>query len=203
MTMAALALILFVVYMLAGFVLRTVLQLRRTGDSGFRGLSGTPGSARWWAGVLFAAALVAGLLGPVVALAGFDPIAALDRSAVAIPGVVLAVAGIVATVVTQAAMGTSWRIGVDPAERTGLVTTGPFAIVRNPIFTAMAITGIGLALMVPNVVALAGAVVLIIALHLQVRVVEEPYLLATHGNTYQHYAATTGRFLPTIGRLPS
>ncbi len=52
--MAVFALILFVVYMLAGFVLRTVLQLRRTGDSGFRGLSGTPGSARWWAGVLFA-----------------------------------------------------------------------------------------------------------------------------------------------------
>jgi len=201
--MAALALILFVVYMLAGFVLRTVLQLRRTGDSGFRGLSGTPGSARWWAGVLFAAALIAGLLGPVVALAGLDPIAVLDRDAVAIPGVVLAVAGIVAVVVTQAAMGTSWRIGVDPAETTGLVTTGPFAIVRNPFFTATAITGIGLALMVPNVVAIAGAVVLIIALHLQVRVVEEPYLLATHGNTYQHYAATTGRFLPNIGRLPS
>ena len=201
--MAALALILFVVYMLAGFVLRTVLQLRRTGDSGFRGLSGTPGSARWWAGVLFAAALVAGLLGPVVALAGLDPIAVLDRDAVAIPGVVLAVAGIVAVVVTQAAMGTSWRIGVDPAETTGLVTTGPFAIVRNPFFTATAITGIGLALTVPNVVAIAGAVVLIIALHLQVRVVEEPYLLATHGNTYQHYAATTGRFLPNIGRLPS
>ncbi len=201
--MAAFALILFTIYILAGFVLRTVLQLRRTGDSGFRGLSGTPGSARWWAGVLFAVALIAGLLGPVVALAGVDPIAILDRDAVAAAGVVLAVAGIIATVVTQAAMGTSWRIGVDPAETTGLVTSGPFALVRNPIFTAMAITGIGLALMVPNVVALAGAVVLIVALHLQVRVVEEPYLLATHGHSYEHYAATTGRFLPRVGRLAS
>ncbi|MEI8412093.1 MULTISPECIES: hypothetical protein [unclassified Kribbella] len=55
--------------------------------------------------------------------------------------------------------------------------------------------------MVPNVVALAGAVVLITALHLQVRVVEEPYLLTTHADTYPQYAATTGRFLPHIGRL--
>jgi protein-S-isoprenylcysteine O-methyltransferase Ste14 len=34
--------------------------------------------------------------------------------------------------------GASWRIGVDPDERTTLVTSGPFAIARNPIFTAMA-----------------------------------------------------------------
>jgi protein-S-isoprenylcysteine O-methyltransferase Ste14 len=55
--------------------------------------------------------------------------------------------------------------------------------------------------MTPNVLALAGAVTLLIALQLQVRVVEEPYLAATHGDTYRPYAATTGRFLPGIGRL--
>jgi protein-S-isoprenylcysteine O-methyltransferase Ste14 len=37
-------------------------------------------------------------------------------------------------------MGDSWRIGVDPQETTGLVTSGVFTRVRNPIFTAM-ITG--------------------------------------------------------------
>ena len=52
-------------------------------------------------------------------------------------GIVVAVAGIAATVYAQVDMGDSWRIGVDPSETTTLVRTGVFGIVRNPIFTAM------------------------------------------------------------------
>jgi protein-S-isoprenylcysteine O-methyltransferase Ste14 len=198
MTIAAL--VLFGVYLLLGFGIRTWLQIRRTGDSGFRGVSGRPGSPEWWAGVLFIVALLAGLLGPVTALAGLDAVAALTHRAIQFGGLALTVVGIAATVLTQVAMGASWRIGVDDNERTELVTTGPFGLVRNPIFTAMAVTGIGLALMVPNVVALAGAVLLLVALHLQVRVVEEPYLVRTHGDVYASYAARTGRFVPGLGR---
>jgi protein-S-isoprenylcysteine O-methyltransferase Ste14 len=66
------------------------------------------------------------------------------------------VAGIVAMFGAQLAMGDAWRIGLDETERTGLVTGGPFRLVRNPIYTAMAVVGLGLALMVPNLVALAG-----------------------------------------------
>ena len=57
--------------------------------------------------------------------------------------------------------------------------------------------------MTPNLIALTGAIMLLIALQLQVRVVEEPYLITTHGETYRGYAATTGRFLLGIGRLAS
>lgn len=99
-------------------------------------------------------------------------------------------------------MGTSWRIGVDAAERTELVTTGIFSQVRNPVFTAMALTGAELALMTPNPVALAGFATLLVALQLQVRVVEEPYLYATHGAEYTRYAARTGRFFPWLGLTP-
>lgn len=38
-------------------------------------------------------------------------------------------------------------------------------------------------------------------LALQVRLVEEPYLLRTHGEVYRDWAARTGRFLPGVGRL--
>lgn len=199
--MTVAALVLYAVYLAVGFGLRTWIQWRRTGDSGFRGISGGLGSPEWWAGILFAAALVAGVLGPVTALLGLDPLPLLFVPMVQVTGAVLAVAGVLATFVTQMEMGTNWRIGVQETERTDLVTSGPFALVRNPIFTAMAATGIGLALMVPNVVALAGAVLLLIALHLQVRVVEEPYLHRIHGATYAAYAATTGRFLPGVGRI--
>jgi protein-S-isoprenylcysteine O-methyltransferase Ste14 len=103
----------------------------------------------------------------------------------------------------QIAMGESWRIGVDESERTELVTDGPFALARNPIFAAMLPTSLGLALMVPSWVAFAGLAALFIALELQVRVVEEPYLRRVHGRTYSDYASRVGRFFPGVGRLGS
>lgn len=199
--MTVAALVVYAAYLAIGFGLRTWLQWRRTGDSGFRGISGRTGSPEWWAGMLFVAALVAGVLGPVAALLGLEPPSVLVSWWLQVAGTVAAVTGIAGTFVTQLEMGTSWRIGVQESERTDLVLTGPFAMVRNPIFTAMAVTGVGLALMVPNLVALTGAVLLVVALQLQVRVVEEPYLRQVHGDAYAAYAARTGRFLPGLGRL--
>ena len=200
--MATLALILYVVYLILAFGLRTLIQLRRTGSTGFHGLGGRPGSAEWIAGVGFTVALLLGAAAPVLALLDVvEPVAAFDTTAAHVAGLVLAVGGIGLTFYAQVAMGTSWRIGVDPAERTDLVTTGPFALVRNPIFAAMLPTALGLTLLVPSWVALAGLAGLALALELQVRVVEEPYLLQAHGGTYADYAARVGRFVPGVGQL--
>ncbi len=98
-------------------------------------------------------------------------------------------------------MGDSWRIGVDESERTELVTVGAFAVVRNPIFAAMIPTSLGIVLLVPNVVALVAFVTLVGALELQVHLVEEPYLLWTHGERYLAYASRVGRFVPGVGKL--
>lgn len=100
-------------------------------------------------------------------------------------------------------MGTSWRIGVNDAKTTDLVTTGIFAHVRNPIFTAMTGTAVGLTLLAPNPVAITGLSALIAAIQLQVRVVEEPYLLRIHPRPYAKYAARAERFLPGVGRMGS
>jgi hypothetical protein len=63
---AVLSLVLFGLYLALAFGARTVLHLRRTGSSGFKGLSGRPGSAEWTGGVLFAMALGLGLATPVL-----------------------------------------------------------------------------------------------------------------------------------------
>jgi protein-S-isoprenylcysteine O-methyltransferase Ste14 len=200
--LATLALILYGLYLGLAFGLRTLIQLRRTGSTGFHGLGGRPGSAEWIAGVGFTLALLLGAVAPVLALLNVvEPIAALDTAAAHIAGLTLALAGIGATFYAQVAMGTSWRIGVDPEERTELVTSGPFALVRNPIFAAMLPTALGLTLLVPSWVALAGLAGLVLALELQVRVIEEPYLLRAHGGAYADYAARVGRFFPSVGRL--
>jgi protein-S-isoprenylcysteine O-methyltransferase Ste14 len=200
--MATLALILYAGYLALAFGVRTVIQVRRTGSAGFHGIGGRPGSPEWIAGVGFAVALVLGAAAPVLALLGLvEPIDVLDTTAAHAAGVALAAFGVAATLYAQIAMGTSWRIGVDPAERTALVTTGPFAVVRNPIFAAMLPTALGLALLVPSWIAFAGLVGLWLALELQVRVVEEPYLLRAHEPAYSAYAARVGRFVPGVGRL--
>ncbi len=199
---AELALALYVVYGGLTFGVRTLVQIRRTGSRGFHGVGGRPGSAEWFAGVGFVVALAVGFTAPLLALLDVvEPIAALDVTPLHVAGVALAVAGIATTFAAQVAMGTSWRIGVDPGERTALVTTGPFALVRNPIFAAMLPTALGLTLMVPSWIALVGLVGLVLALELQVRAVEEPYLLAVHGDAYATYAARVGRFVPGVGRL--
>jgi protein-S-isoprenylcysteine O-methyltransferase Ste14 len=202
--MPALALALYLLYAGLTFGVRTLVQIRRTGSSGFHGVGGRPGSLEWLAGVGFVLALAIGFAAPLLALLDVvDPIAALDTTFLHAAGTGLTLVGMVATFAAQVAMGTSWRIGVDPAERTALVTTGPFALVRNPIFAAMIPTALGLTLMVPSWIALAGLAVLMVALELQVRVVEEPYLLDAHGPAYASYAAHVGRFVPGVGRLPA
>ena len=197
-----LALVLYAVYLVLTIGLRTLIQLRRTGSTGFHGLGGRPGSPEWIAGVGFTVALLVGAAAPVLALLDVvEPISALDVTTAHVAGLGLAVGGIGLTFYAQVAMGTSWRIGVDPEERTQLVTAGPFALVRNPIFAAMLPTALGLALLVPSWVAIMGLVGLVVALELQVRVVEEPHLLRVHGDSYAGYAARVGRFLPRVGRL--
>ena len=196
----AIALGLLVVWFVLAFVVRALVHLARTGSLGIKGISGKPGSIEWWGGGLFVAAL---LLGPVAAV-GHAPggqVRPLASPMLKWVGVALMVGGIVGTVRSQRAMGKSWRIGVDPNESTELVTEGVFALMRNPIYTAMLIGAAGLVLVVPNLVALAHVSMLIVALELQVRKVEEPYLIQKHGDAYVGYARQVGRFFPGIGRI--
>jgi hypothetical protein len=46
---------------------------------------------------------------------------------------------------------------------------------------------------------LIGLATLVVALEVQVRGVEEPYLRVTHGEGYRRDEASVGRFLPGVG----
>lgn len=200
--MPVVALVLFGVFALLGFGWRSWVQRRRTGSTGFRGISGRIGSVEWLAGVGFVVAMAAAVFAPILQLFGVvAPLPVLDHTWLNVVGVVLAVVGIAGTVYAQLDMGDSWRIGVDASERTTLVRTGVFALVRNPIFTAMLVFGLGIALVTPNLVALVGFAILVVTIELQVRAVEEPYLLSVHGDEYREYTARVGRFVPGVGRF--
>jgi protein-S-isoprenylcysteine O-methyltransferase Ste14 len=200
--MAVAALVLYLALSAITFGVRVAIQMRRTGSTGLHGLPPGAGPWEWIAGGLFVAGLAMGGAAPILDLLdALEPVPALDGPIGNWAGLVLAGCGVAATFGAQLAMGSSWRVGVDPEERTELVTDGPFRLARNPIYSAMLPTIFGLALMVPNVLALAAIVTLIVGLELQVRLVEEPYLLRTHGEEYTSYAARVGRFVPGVGLL--
>lgn len=193
--MPTLALASWIVYVAIAFVLRTALQLRRTGSSGFVGLRPGAGLLERGAG---AAMVLAFAAPPVGAFVG-TPL--LPPWSVA-PGLALVALGTIGTFVAQLGMRDAWRIGVDPQAQTELVTTGMFRWVRNPIFTMMIVASLGLGLVCATPILLAAPLLLTVALQLQVRIVEEPWLRARHGARYLAWARRTGRFVPGLGCLP-
>lgn len=199
--MAAVAVGLYLVFAVAAFGWRSWWQWRRTGSTGFRGLNSRSGPVEWLVGVGLVGAFVLGFAAPVLQLTGvIAPIPLLDKSIVQWLGLAAAAAGIAGTLFAQHAMGESWRIGVDVAERTTLVRSGIFGTVRNPIFTGMFLFVAGATAMAPNLVAVVGFLLLVGVIELQVRLVEEPYLLDVHGDSYRSYTAEVGRFVPAVGR---
>jgi protein-S-isoprenylcysteine O-methyltransferase Ste14 len=198
--MAVLALVLLATWIGLVAGLRGYIQFRRTGNIGMS-FRDRPGSPQWWARLISSLGLVLAIAAPLAALNGLPAVAPLDDPTVAGVGFMLVVLGIVGTLAAQSVMGDSWRGDVDLDARTALVTHGPFRFVRNPILTATTITGVGLVLMVPNVLAVVMLGCFLSAQQIQVRLVEEPYLLRVHGEAYRAYASRTGRFVPWIGRL--
>jgi protein-S-isoprenylcysteine O-methyltransferase Ste14 len=200
--MAKLAAAMLVVFVVLTLFVRVGIQLRRTGTTGLIGLRRGAGPLDWLSGILFIGGMAVGIVSLQLVLQDtLDPIGALDTDPVHIVGIVFAASGGTAVFLAQLGMGASWRIGVSDDQGTDLVTVGWFSVCRNPIYSAMIVGWTGFALMVPTWLAFVAIVLIAIALQLQVRVVEEPYLLRTHGDEYRRYAARVGRFVPGVGRL--
>jgi len=191
-----------VVFGVLTLFVRVGIQLRRTGTTGLIGLRRGAGALDWLSGMLF----IGGIAMAVVSLNlvlndDLDPIDALDVDGLHALGIAFAALGGLGVFAAQLGMGENWRVGVSDEQRTDLVTGGWFSICRNPIYAAMVVGWTGFALMVPTWLGIAAVVVIALALELQVRAVEEPYLVRTHGNEYRAYASRVGRFVPGIGRF--
>jgi protein-S-isoprenylcysteine O-methyltransferase Ste14 len=177
-----------------GVAVRMWVHKQRTGRTPIRHGGGVNG---WVALATLALVFIAGPIAELV----FGMELLLHSGWLIGAGLVLSVIGLAMLLWSQSSMGDSLRIGVDRSERTALVTTGPFRWVRNPIFSSMLVYVAGVALLVPNaasIVALAG---LSLGIDLHVRLVEEPYLISTHGGSYASYASRVGRFAPGVGKL--
>ena len=114
-----------------------------------------------------------------------------------VTGIVLIVGGYACTLWCYAAMGNTWRIGVNKNEKTTLVERGPYRVIRHPIYAFQLVMLAGAALLLPTILSFT-----ILVLHyvcaLLKAVDEENYLKTVHGQTYVDYMARTGRLLPKL-----
>ena len=121
------------------------------------------------------------------------PIDWLERLWLRWMGICLLLMSLIWTVVAQAQMGESWRIGIDEQNRTSLVQRGVFGFSRNPIFLGMMLTLLGLFLIIPNALTLLTFVMGVVLIQIQVRL-EEKFLAETHGDQYAQYRKRVRRW---------
>jgi protein-S-isoprenylcysteine O-methyltransferase Ste14 len=198
--LATVAVWMLVAFGVLTFGVRVAIQVRRTGSTGLIGLREGAGIGDWLSGILFIGGVAIAVTSVILVLDdSLEPIDSLDTTFLHVVGLVLATTGGLAVFGAQLGMGESWRVGVSDEERTDLITAGWFSICRNPIYAAMILGWIGFALIVPTWLGFLGAAVVAAALELQVRYVEEPYLMRAHGQAYRDYASRVGRFVPGLG----
>lgn len=114
-----------------------------------------------------------------------------------------------ATICCWIAMGRAWSVAVLPGEHVGLITRGPYALVRHPIYSLSIQLMLCTLVVVPN-----GPMAFVALTHILLMLmkvgIEERALAEQFGAQWRQYTCHTGRLWPkwpratpqTIDRLP-
>jgi protein-S-isoprenylcysteine O-methyltransferase Ste14 len=116
-------------------------------------------------------------------------------SVMTVAAAVVALSATVLTFYCWRVMGKDWRIGIDPAETTTLITQGPFRFSRHPIYSLSIVIALS-AMLVVATIPIAIVVAVKIALLWQEAHREEQDMLRKHGEPYRDYQQQVGRFVP-------
>ena len=114
-------------------------------------------------------------------------------------GFVLGLASLAWWAWTQSALGRHWSAQLQLRAGHRLVTTGPYARVRHPLYTAMLGIAAAFALITAHWVFVALSILSVVALFSRVPR-EEQMMLDEFGSEYAAYMQRTGRFFPRISR---
>lgn len=109
-------------------------------------------------------------------------------------GLALTALGVVFFTAAVLQMRDSWRAGISPNEKTGLVTSGIYSVSRNPAFVGFDLTYIGLLLCFANWLHLVVVVCAVTIFHLQIHQ-EERFLLSRKDIDYKNYCNRVRRYL--------
>ncbi len=109
--------------------------------------------------------------------------------------VIILAAGLAATLLCWKRMGKSWRMGINPDEKTQLIVSGPYAYIRHPIYAIQSLMLLASMALLPSPLMLIACLLMMTFLQWEARR-EEKYLVVHHGQGYADYCRQTGGFLP-------
>jgi len=109
-------------------------------------------------------------------------------------GVALCFIGLSLFLYSLISFGKSFRVGIDEDKPGALITTGAFAISRNPIYTAFGLVLLGQFLIYPNSILLLYVIVGFWLFNRQV-LLEEQTLIKIYGTEYEQYCKKVRRYL--------
>jgi protein-S-isoprenylcysteine O-methyltransferase Ste14 len=97
----------------------------------------------------------------------------------------------------RAQLGRNWSVGVAVKQGHELVRSGPYALVRHPIYTGLLLALIGSALAIGKWRALLGLTLMVVAI-LRKLTIEERFMTEQFGETYARYRAEVPALIPFL-----
>jgi protein-S-isoprenylcysteine O-methyltransferase Ste14 len=110
-------------------------------------------------------------------------------------GIAITAAGLAFAVRARAFLGSNWSGDVTIKVGHELIRTGPYRLVRHPIYTGVLLAFLGTALAHDQLRDLVGLVLIWLAFTIK-RLKEERFMRQTFGSQYDDYARSTGAIFP-------
>jgi protein-S-isoprenylcysteine O-methyltransferase Ste14 len=132
------------------------------------------------------------IVAAVLLFSQWPPLPALDgrfepaSRAIALTGVALTIVGAVFAIVARVFLGRNWSGKATIKEKHELICSGPYSLVRHPIYTGLFAAAVGSAIAFGEVRNLAALPLLLLGFYLKSRA-EERLLMQTFGEQYAAY----------------
>ena len=112
-------------------------------------------------------------------------------------GATVTVIGLLFAVWARQHLGSNWSNAVTIKQSHELITTGPYALVRHPIYTGILTGFLGTAIALSQVRGVIGFVLIFLVLWAKLRI-EEEWMRSQFGETYATYVHQTAALVPYI-----
>jgi protein-S-isoprenylcysteine O-methyltransferase Ste14 len=112
-------------------------------------------------------------------------------------GAAVTIAGLLFAVWAREHLGRNWSHSVTIKQGHELITSGPYAVVRHPIYTGILTGFLGMAIAISEVRGFLAFVLVFFALWVKLRI-EETWMRCQFGETYASYARQTAGLVPYL-----
>ena len=112
-------------------------------------------------------------------------------------GAAITVAGLLFAVWAREHLGRNWSRSVTIKQGHELITTGPYAVVRHPIYTGILTGFLGMAIAISQVRGFIVFVLIFVVFWVKLRM-EEKWMRSQFGETYATYARQTAALVPYL-----